>query len=51
LAAIAAFTLPSTDDLLDASIANSGTLLGALCFFWGARLMLLPPVPEPSRRG
>ncbi len=51
LAAIAAYTLPSTDDLLDASIANSGTLLGALCFFWGARLMLLPPAPEPVRRG
>jgi hypothetical protein len=40
LSAIAAFTLPSTDELLDASLANTGTLLGALCFFWGARLLL-----------
>ena len=23
-----------------ASIANGGTFLGALCFFWGARLLL-----------
>jgi hypothetical protein len=51
LAAVAAFTLPSTDDLLDASIANSGTLLGALCFFWGARLMLRPPVASPTAGG
>ena len=42
LSAVAAFTRPATDDLLDASLANTGTLLGALCFFWAARL-LLPP--------
>ena len=24
-----------------ASIANGGTFLGALCFFWGARLLLV----------
>lgn len=46
LAAIAALTLPSTDDLLDASLVNSGTLLGAACFFWGARLMLVVSDPE-----
>jgi hypothetical protein len=40
VSAIAAFTRPATDVLLDASLANSGTLLGALCFFWGARLLL-----------
>lgn len=45
-AAIAALTLPSTDELLDASLVNSGTLLGAVCFFWGARLMLVVPAPE-----
>lgn len=38
--AIAAFVMPDTGDPLDASIANSGTFLGALCFFWGARLLL-----------
>jgi hypothetical protein len=40
LAAIAAYARPSTGDLLDASLANSGTLLGALCFFWAARLQI-----------
>lgn len=40
LAALAAFVLPSTGDLLDASLANSGTFLGALCFFWAARLQI-----------
>jgi len=43
LSAIAALVLPSTSSLLDASVANSGTVLGALCFFWGARLLLLVP--------
>jgi hypothetical protein len=38
LAALAAFVRPATGDLLSASIANGGTFLGALCFFWGARL-------------
>ena len=32
--------LPSTGDLLDASLANSGTFLGAVCFFWAARLQI-----------
>jgi hypothetical protein len=36
LSAIAAFVLPSTEDLLDASVANTGTLLGALCFLGAA---------------
>jgi hypothetical protein len=45
LAAIAAYTLPSTGDLLDASLANSGTMLGALCFLWGARLLLVTAAP------
>jgi hypothetical protein len=40
LSALAAFTRPATDDLLDASLANSGTLLGAICFLVGARLLL-----------
>jgi hypothetical protein len=42
LSAIAAFVLPDTGDLLNATIANMGTLLGALCFFWAARLLLKP---------
>jgi hypothetical protein len=40
LAALAAFVLPSTGSLLDASMANTGTLLGAICFFWAARLQI-----------
>jgi hypothetical protein len=38
--AIAAFTVPETSELVDASLATSGTLIGALCFFWAARLLL-----------
>jgi hypothetical protein len=38
--AIASFVLPSTDTLLDLSLANAGTSLGAMCFFVGAALML-----------
>jgi len=40
LSAIAAYVLPSTGELLDASLANSGTFLGAVCFFWAARLQI-----------
>ncbi|HZO66413.1 MAG TPA: hypothetical protein VFB74_15535 [Kribbellaceae bacterium] len=39
-AALAAFVLPSTGDALDASLANSATLAGALCFLIGARLLV-----------
>lgn len=39
--AIAAFVRPATDELLSASIANAGTFLGALCFLWGAWLLLV----------
>lgn len=41
-AAFAAFVRPATGDPLDASLANSGTLAGALCFLVGARLLLHP---------
>jgi YrhK-like protein len=40
LSALAAFVRPSTDSMLDASLANSGTFLGAVCFFWAARLQI-----------
>jgi hypothetical protein len=42
-AAIAAFVLPETDDLLDATLANSGTFLGAVCFLVAARIDITPP--------
>lgn len=39
----AAYIVPETSDLLDASLATSTTLLGALCFFWAARVLIKPP--------
>ncbi len=36
--AIAAFVIPDSGDLLDATMANSGTFLGAICFLVAARL-------------
>jgi hypothetical protein len=45
LAALAAYVRPATGDLVDASMANTGTLLGGVCFFWAARLLL------PARSG
>ena len=40
VSALAAFVVPDTGTLLDAALANSGTLLGALCFLWAARLLI-----------
>jgi hypothetical protein len=40
VSALAAFVVPDTGTLLDAALANSGTLLGGLCFFWAARLLI-----------
>jgi drug/metabolite transporter (DMT)-like permease len=40
LSAIGAYTLPSTDQLLSVSWSNWGTFLGAICFLWGAVLLL-----------
>lgn len=40
VAALAAFVLPDSGDLLDATLANTGTFLGALCFLIAARLDL-----------
>lgn len=42
LAALAAFTLPTTGEVVNISIVNAGTFLGAVGFFLGA-LLLLPP--------
>ncbi|HET8969739.1 MAG TPA: hypothetical protein VFN19_01665 [Candidatus Nanopelagicales bacterium] len=47
LSAIGAFTL-DTGSLLNASAANSGTFLGAICFFLGAYLLLPAAVSRPS---
>lgn len=42
LSAIAAFTLPTTGEEVNVTLVNVATLIGALCFFFGAYL-LLPP--------
>jgi hypothetical protein len=39
ISAVAAYV----DELLNASLATSMTLVGALCFFWGARVLVKPP--------
>src|SRR5215212_3701994 len=39
--AIGSFVVPSTDTLLDLTLANAGTLVGAMCFLVGAALMPL----------
>lgn len=45
LSAIGAYVVPSTGELLNAALANSGTFLGAVCFLGGAALLL----PEAAR--
>ena len=40
VSAIASFVVPSTNTLLDLTLANAGTFLGAVCFLVGAVLML-----------
>lgn len=45
LSALAAFTLPTTGEVLNLTLVNSGTFLGAVCFFIGAYLLLPPQVP------
>ncbi len=42
ISALAAFTLPTTDEVLNTALVNSGTCAGALCFLVGSYL-LLPP--------
>ena len=41
LSAIAAFVRPATAEVVSARIDNSGTFLGAVCFLWGAWLLLV----------
>jgi hypothetical protein len=47
VAAIAAFVLPTTGELLNITLVNIGTFVGAVCFFIGAYLLL----PESSSEG
>ena len=54
--ALASYVLPSTDEVLDVRMSVLGTLLGAVCFFVGAALMLpawrrdLVPSSAPTPR-
>lgn len=43
ISAVAAYVVPNTDELVNASLATSMTLLGALCFLWAARILVKPP--------
>jgi hypothetical protein len=43
ISAVAAYVVPDTDELLNASLATSMTLVGALCFLWAARILVKPP--------
>ncbi|MSO41945.1 MAG: hypothetical protein EXQ70_08685 [Solirubrobacterales bacterium] len=38
-AALAAWVIPDTDSFVDASLATSGTLVGGICFFYGAFIL------------
>lgn len=40
LAAIGAFTLPTSGNLVNLTLVNAGTFLGGVCFFLGAYLLL-----------
>ena len=47
ISAVAAYVIPDTDEFVNASLANLGTLVGALYFFWAAWLLLrTQPVDE-----
>ena len=43
ISAVAAYVVPDTSELLNAALATSMTLVGALCFLWAARILVKPP--------
>ena len=49
LSAVASVTLPTTDEILNLTVVNAGTFLGAACFFAGAYLLLPPASGRPGR--
>jgi hypothetical protein len=51
LSAIGAYVINETGELLDAAIANSGTVLGALAFLVGAYLLLPETKSTPAGDG
>ena len=52
ISAGAGYIVPDTNELVNASLATSMTLVGALCFLWAARILVKPP-PRllPKTRG
>jgi hypothetical protein len=52
ISAVAAYVIPDTNETLNASLATSMTLVGALCFLWAARILVKPPSwLLPAKRG
>jgi hypothetical protein len=43
ISAIAGYVVPDTDELVNAALATSMTLVGALCFLWAAKILVKPP--------
>jgi hypothetical protein len=54
VSAVGAFVTPTTGTTVDVSLADRGTLAGAICFFFGALLVIpawRPPAAEPAGGG
>lgn len=53
VSAIAAYTVPSSGEVVNVALVNLGTFVGALCFLGGALLMTPDParVPAPAAGG
>jgi hypothetical protein len=43
ISAAAGYIVPDTNELVNAALATSMTLVGALCFLWAARILVKPP--------
>jgi hypothetical protein len=43
VSAVAAYVVPDTGELANAALATSTTLIGALCFYRAARILVWPP--------
>ena len=50
VAAVGAYLVPSTGELVSETVSNAGTAFGALCFLVGALLLLPVATPAPSTR-
>ena len=50
LSAIAALTLPTTGEMVNITVVNAGTFLGAVCFLVGGYL-LWPAAPRSASAG